>query len=172
MNAGSGRRLFDWLGAAGWQEDAFRERHYMGSVTRCYPGRSATGKGDRVPTKVEQANCRAFLEREMALLRPTLIIPVGGLAIKLFYPASARLNQVVGTAAYFPPQALHNPVNFDLKQAQRLDDFDPRKPRDGRWIVPLPHPSGASLWPNKPQNRALIDRAVEILCQIRLAFDL
>lgn len=172
MNAGSGRRLFEWLGAAGWDEDDFRRRHYMASVTRCYPGRSNTGKGDRVPTRVEQGYCRSFMEREMALLNPRLIIPVGGLAIKLFYPASARLNQVVGRAAYFPPQGLQNPVNFDLKQAQRLEQFDAQKPGDGRWIVPLPHPSGASLWPNKPQNKALIARATQILNDVREALEL
>jgi len=172
MNAGSGRRLFEWLGAAGWDEADFRERHYMTSVTRCYPGRSSSGKGDRVPTRAEQAFCRTFLEREMALVNPRLIVPVGGLAIKLFYPAGARLNQVVGRAAYFPPQALQAPVNFDLKQAQRLDAFDPSKSPEGRWIVPLPHPSGASLWPNKPQNQALIARATAILYAIRESWNL
>ncbi len=101
MNAGSGRRLFEWLAAAGWEEDDFRRRHYMTSVTRCYPGRNSSGKGDRVPTRVEQANCRSFLEREIALVNPRLIIPVGGLAIKLFYASSLRLEEIVGRAAYF-----------------------------------------------------------------------
>ncbi len=173
MNAGSGRRLFEWLGAAGWQEDNFRQRHYMGSVTRCYPGRHGSGKGDRVPTRVEQANCRRFLERELALINPRLIILVGGLAIKLFYPASARLDQVVGTAAYFPPEALAaNPATFDLSQALRRDAFDAQLPRSGRWLVPLPHPSGASLWYNKPQNQELIARATALLSDIREAHGL
>lgn len=172
MNAGSGRRLFQWLSDAGWDEDDFRRRHYMTSVTRCYPGSNDSGKGDRVPTRAEQAHCRSYLEQEMALVNPRLIIPVGGLAIKLFYPSSLRLNQVVGRAAYFPPETLQDPANFNLKQAQRLEHFDPHKPRVGRWLVPLPHPSGASLWPNKPQNQALITRATEILAAIREAWNL
>jgi uracil-DNA glycosylase len=172
MNAGSGRRLFEWLGAAGWDEEEFRARHYMTAVTKCYPGRSGSGKGDRVPTREEQALCRPFLEQEMALIRPSLIIPVGGLAIKLFYPARLRLNQVVGTAAYFPPESLREPVNFDIKQAKRLDDFDPQLPQAGRWLVPLPHPSGASLWPNRPQNRRLIGQAVQLLAALRVAWAL
>jgi uracil-DNA glycosylase len=172
MNAGSGRRLFEWLGAAGWDEDVFRARHYMASVTRCYPGRSSSGKGDRVPTRVEQSYCRNFMEREIALLRPRLIIPVGGLAIKLFFPAKARLDQVVGRAAYFAAERLEHEVNFNLEQAMQLETFDPDLPRAGRWIVPLPHPSGASLWPNKPKNRALIARATEILSDVREAYDL
>jgi uracil-DNA glycosylase len=172
MNAGSGRRLFEWLGAAGWDEDTFRARHYMTAVTKCYPGRSGSGKGDRVPTRKEQALCRPFLEQEIALVRPSVIIPVGGLAIKLFYPTRLRLNQVVGTAAYFPPERLLDPVTFDIKQATRLSRFDPQRSEEGRWLVPLPHPSGASLWPNRPQNRRLIDQAVELLGELRVAWEL
>ncbi|MCA9939335.1 MAG: uracil-DNA glycosylase family protein [Anaerolineales bacterium] len=167
FNAGSGRRLFQWLGAAGWEEDTFRQTQYMTAVTKCYPGKSGNGKGDRVPSRDEQAFCRPFLEREMALINPRLIIPVGGLAIKLFFPARLSLAQIIGRAAYFPPQSVINPVNFDLRQAEMLDAFDAAKPRAGRWLVPLPHPSGASLWPNRPANQALIDRAIGILAQIR-----
>jgi hypothetical protein len=101
-----------------------------------------------------------------------LIIPVGGLAIKLFYPSFMKLTQIIGTAFYFSPQVLADPLNFDLDQGQQLTDFNPDLPEDGRWLVPLPHPSGASLWPNKPQNRALIDKAVKVLGQIRDAWNL
>jgi uracil-DNA glycosylase len=173
FNAGSGRRLFQWLGEAGWEEDDFRGRHYMTSVTKCYPGKHSNGKGDRVPTKVEQGFCRPYLEREIALVNPRLIIPVGGLAIKLFYPASARLQDIIGRGAYFPAEVLaKNPVNFRLRQAERLAAFDGEKGKDGRWIVPLPHPSGASLWPNKPENQVLIERAVEFLGDIRVGLGL
>ena len=167
FNAGSGRRLFSWLQAAGWSEADFRSRHYMTSVTKCYPDKSRSGKGDRVPTKEEQALCRPFLDKEIALVTPELIIPVGGLAIKLFYPPSRRLKDIIGTAAYFPPAALHNPVNFDLREAERFDEFQDGLPVTGRWMVPLPHPSGASLWPNRPESKALIAVAIRILDAIR-----
>lgn len=170
FNAGSGRRLFQWLSEAGWSEADFRRRQYMTAVTKCYPGKGSNGKGDRVPSRAEQALCRPFLEQEIALINPRLIIPVGGLAIKLFYPASARLEEIIGRVAYFPPEALTDPVNFDLSQAEILPAFDPAKSRAGRWLVPLPHPSGASLWPNRPANQALIARAVQILAGIRRAW--
>jgi len=144
----------------------------MTAVTKCYPGKGSNGKGDRVPSKAEQQLCRPFLEDEIRLYRPRLIIPVGGLAIKLFYPASLKLNQIIGTAVYFSPQALVDPLNFDLKQGQSMAEFDTGMPENGRWLVPLPHPSGASLWPNKPENKALIDQAAKILGQIREAWDL
>ena len=34
---------------------------------------------------------------------------------------------------------------------------------DGRYILPLPHPSGASLWPNLPENQARIQQALALL---------
>jgi uracil-DNA glycosylase len=176
FNAGSGRRLFQWLGEAGWDEDAFRAQHYMTAVTKCYPGKGGNGKGDRVPSKAEQALCRPFLEREITLVNPRLMILVGGLAIKLLFPASAKLTEVIGTAVYFPPHTLTNPVNFNLKQGQWLKS-NPHSlvsslPQDGRFIVPLPHPSGASLWPNKPANQALITQAIQWLATLRQVYSL
>lgn len=173
FNASSGRRLFQWLGEAGWAEDDFRSRHYMTSVTKCYPGKHPNGKGDRVPTKAEQAYCRPYLEQEIALVNPRLIIPVGGLAIKLFYPAGAKLKEIIGRGYYFPQETLAgNPVNFKLRQAEKMAAFDAAKAKNGRWLIPLPHPSGASLWPNKPENQALIAHAVEFLAAIRVSLDL
>ncbi|MBE2222852.1 MAG: uracil-DNA glycosylase family protein [Anaerolineae bacterium] len=172
FNATSGTRLFQWLTQAGWAEDEFRDTQYMTAVTKCYPGKDKSGKGDRVPSKAEQALCRPFLEREMAAVKPRLIILVGGLAIKLMYPKSAKLRDIIGTAAYFPPETVVNPVNFDLEQAELVSGFDERKDENGRWVVPLPHPSGASLWTNKLENRALIDKAVSILSYLRTAYAL
>jgi len=166
FNAGSGRRLFQWLEGAGWQEDDFRSRYVMTAVTKCYPGKGNNGKGDRVPTKSEQQLCRPFLERELAIYQPRLIIPVGGLAIKLFYKASLRLKDIIGTAVYVSHEDLNNPFSA-AKKGKRVSQFDAVLPQDGRWLVPLPHPSGASLWPNKAENKALIDRAAAILGQIR-----
>ena len=43
FNASSGRRLFQWLTAAGWDEDQFRNAQYMTAVTKCYPGKHPSG---------------------------------------------------------------------------------------------------------------------------------
>jgi uracil-DNA glycosylase family 4 len=133
FNAGSGTRLFQWLAEAGIQEDWFRATQYMTSVTKCYPGRSAGGSGDRVPSRVEQALCRPFFEAEIAFVDPKLLIPVGRLAIELFFPKSMPLVKIIGT----------------------------EKLLDGRWIIPLPHPSGASRWHQIEANKAIINQAVE-----------
>lgn len=173
FNATSGRRLFQWLGDAGWEETGFRTRHYMTAVTKCFPGKSSSGRGDRVPSKEEQALCRPYLLEEIRLVDPRLIIPVGGLAIRLFYRASARLKQIIGRASYLSPEKLSEQDSpFNLKKAINTAVYDAGWPRDGRWIVPLPHPSGASAWPNQEGNKALITRAIRILDGIRTDWNL
>ncbi len=171
FNAGSGKRLFSWLEGAGWREEDFRSENVMTAVTKCYPGKGKNGKGDRVPSKAEQKLCRPFLEQEINYYRPRLMILIGGLAIKLLYPAKFKLVDIIGTAAFFPARTLSNPLNFDLSQASIIYSSGDIGRQDGRWIVPLPHPSGASLWPNKPQNKILIDRAIKILSILRKAYD-
>lgn len=172
FNAGSGRRLFEWLAAAGWQEESFRKQNYMSAVTKCYPGKSASGKGDRVPSKSEQELCRPFLDGEVAILEPKLIIPVGRLAIQLFYVGNRKLSEIIGTALYHTPEYIAKGAQFGAGSRGVLKKYDPTLPSDGRWIVPLPHPSGASLWPNKAENRALIERSVEMLSHIRRDWNL
>lgn len=130
FNAGSGKRLFAWLGQAGFDEAHFRATQYMTSVTKCYPGRGSSG--DRVPGKDEQALCRPYLDREIELVDPRLIIPIGRLAIGLFFDLKQPLDVIIG---------------------RQLD-------WQGRWVLPLPHPSGASAWHRKPANAALIQQAL------------
>lgn len=135
FNASSGQRLFQWLAEAGVDETDFRARYYMTAVTKCYPGKHPNGKGDRKPSRNEQRLCRPFLERELALVQPRLLLAVGGLAIETLLGQRFRLNESVGRV-------------FQV---------------DGRYVLPLPHPSGASLWPNRPENRVLISQALALL---------
>ncbi|MBC8506585.1 MAG: uracil-DNA glycosylase family protein [Anaerolineales bacterium] len=135
FNAGSGQRLFKWLSDAGIEETWYRKTQYMTSVTKCYPGRAPSGSGDRVPSRIEQEYCRPYLDREIELIDPVLIIPIGRLAINLFFPKSMKLTDIIGT----------------------------QKEVDGRCVVPLPHSSGASRWHQIEENRILIRQAVELI---------
>jgi uracil-DNA glycosylase len=141
----AGRRLFRWLARAGWDEPAFRGSCYITSVTKCYPGRSPTGSGDRVPSTLERRLCRPWLEGELALVQPEVIVPVGMLAIGLFYGRQASLSEVIGTS---------------------IVDAASRR------IVPLPHPSGASRWFNDPGNVARLERALDVLRAIKVEMSL
>jgi len=135
----SGTRLFDWLAQAGWDEGSFRANQYMTAITKCYPGRSPNGKGDRSPTRGEQELCAPFLERELALVQPDILVPVGSLATRHFLGA-VRLTDVVGTSIEGEGDQL---------------------------IVPLPHPSGVNLWLNRQENQERVTRALEHLEQLR-----
>jgi uracil-DNA glycosylase len=135
FNAGSGTRLFQWLGEAGIDEAWYRSTQYMTSVTKCFPGKAKSGGGDRVPSRAEQALCRPFLDEEIALVDPELIVPIGNLAIHIFYPEKPKLVDLIGT----------------------------QKQVEGRWIVPLPHPSGASRWTQAAENRVLIEKAIGLI---------
>lgn len=136
FNAGSGKRLFEWLAKAGIEENWFRTTQYMTSVTKCYPGRAKGGGGDRVPSTPEQKFCRPFLDREIALVQPEVMIPIGRLAIGLFYSKKLKLTEIIGT------------------QTQT---------ESGAWVVPLPHSSGASRWHQIAENRLLIDKAIGLI---------
>ena len=127
----AGRTLRRWLEMS---EEAFYATFFCASVTRCYPGRSASGRGDRTPTPREQQLCAFWRDWELRIMRPRLIVPVGGLAIR-------RLLRINGLA-----QCIGN--RYEL---------------DGAVVVPLPHPSGASGWLNAPANRELTARAAAIV---------
>ncbi|HTZ06993.1 MAG TPA: uracil-DNA glycosylase family protein [Gaiellaceae bacterium] len=137
-----GEERLPWRGRAGKQlrrwleldEDAFYDTFYCASVTRCYPGRAASGRGDRAPTPEEQELCERWRDAELALLRPRLIVTVGGLA----------LRRMLGLAELTPA-------------------IGERFERDGATVVPLPHPSGASSWPNVPANRVRLERALALV---------
>jgi uracil-DNA glycosylase family 4 len=141
----AGRRLFRWLARAGWNEREFRASCYITSVTKCFPGRRAKGEGDRVPSAAERKLCSPWLEGELALVGPEVIVPVGRLAVGLFYPPKTRLNDVIGGS---------------------IED------EEGRHIVPLPHPSGASRWLNDPRNVGRVEQAIYRLRTLKLELGL
>jgi uracil-DNA glycosylase len=129
----AGQTLRRWLEL---DEDAFYATFYCASVTRCYPGPAAGGRGDRVPTPHEQRLCAIWRDWELRLLCPVLIVPVGGVAVRrLLGPLS--LLACVGE-------------RFEL---------------EGTPVVPLPHPSGASGWLNERENQARLERALAAVRQ-------
>jgi uracil-DNA glycosylase len=84
FNGSSGQRLFEWLAESGWDESTFRAAQYMTAITKCYPGRSPNGKGDRAPTRAEQRLCAPYLKQELALVEPDVVVPVGSMAVRRF----------------------------------------------------------------------------------------
>ncbi|HSM93599.1 MAG TPA: uracil-DNA glycosylase family protein [Anaeromyxobacteraceae bacterium] len=137
----AGKTLFRWLQeATGADEARVRERVYIAAVVRCFPGK-ARGGGDRVPTPAEVARWRGFLAREVEILRPALVLPVGRLAISEVLGREAPLAEVVG-------------------RQLRLDYHGVEAD-----VIPLPHPSGASTWFKMEPGKALLARALRLLAE-------
>jgi uracil-DNA glycosylase len=138
----AGRTLFRWFEeATGLNEEIVRARIYFAAVCRCFPGK-APGGSDRVPNPQEIANCSSWLNREIEILQPRLIIPVGKLAIAQFIRLT-RLEEVIGRS-------------FRGKRAGR--SFD---------LIPLPHPSGVSPWHKISPGRDLLAQALRRIADHR-----
>ncbi len=150
----AGKRLFRWLTQAGFDEAEFRATQAMTAIAACYPGPHPAGRGDRVPSRPEQALCAPWLEAELALIQPKVLIPIGGLAIERF----------LGSGRSFA--ALRMTENAPHRMTDVIGE---RFERGGRIIVPLPHPSGASQWFNVPENKARLARALAVLAELRAA---
>jgi uracil-DNA glycosylase len=127
----AGRTLRRWLEL---DEDDFYATFYCASVTRCYPGRSPSGTGDRTPTTREQELCTFWREWELRLIRPQLILVVGGLSARRLLGIS-NLADCIGR-------------RFEL---------------DGAVAISLPHPSGTSRWLNLPANRERLADALAVV---------
>ena len=128
----AGRTLRRWLEL---DEESFYETFYCASVTRCYPGKAPTGRGDRTPTPAEQTLCAFWRDWELRLLRPKLILAVGGLAIRRLLGRPFALTDCIGR-------------RFEI---------------EGGSVFPLPHPSGASGWLNLVENRERLERALVVV---------
>jgi uracil-DNA glycosylase len=135
----AGKTLFKWFDSIGVGEAEFREQVYMSAVCRCFPGKNPKG-GDRVPDKAEINTCSQWLNTEIDLLRPRLIIPVGKLAISQYLTVN-KLVDVIGE-------------KFD----RNINGVDVE-------IIPLPHPSGASTWHRMSPGKELLTRALDLLEQ-------
>lgn len=133
----AGKTLFSWFSRIGLAEEEFRRRVYIAAVCRCYPGKNPAG-GDRVPRRDEISNCSRWLQNELRLLKPQLLLPVGKLAIQQFMPVT-RLDAVVGT---------QHRIELD---ACTLD------------VIPLPHPSGASPWHRTEPGKSLLQQALQLI---------
>ncbi len=132
----AGKTLFRWFEEAlGVGEEEFRAKVYIAAVARCFPGK-APGGGDRRPDRDEIAQCLTFLQRETAILKPKLVLPVGTLAIEQVLATKEKLNDLIGTVR----RATYHGIETD--------------------VIALPHPSGASPWHKMEPGKTLLNRAL------------
>jgi uracil-DNA glycosylase len=136
----AGRRLAGWLALAGIDVEAFRQRWYVTSVGKCYPGRRPGASVDSPPARAEVARWAPILDDEVRLVAPRLVVLVGSLAHRHAFGPEARLDGLVGRE-----------LTWD------------RAP--GASVLALPHPSGASTWLNDPARAELWRRGIGLLAE-------
>jgi len=134
----AGKELDRWMLRAGFASpEEFRQLTYIAALMRCFPGRNPAGNGDLKPAPAAVANCAHWLDAELRILNPKVLILVGQLAIARFL-GPGRLEDRVGH------RFGERPV-----------------------MVPLPHPSGQSRWLNDPANRERLAAALALVGQLR-----
>jgi DNA polymerase len=111
-----------------------RARIFITNAALCNP-RTATGT-NRKPTAQELANCAPFLRRQIELIEPRVVVTLGAVAL-------AALRSVE-----YHPYTLKESVGRMLRW-------------NGRWLVPLYHPSPQVLASHRREAAQLDDyRAV------------
>jgi uracil-DNA glycosylase family 4 len=136
----AGKELDRWMVRAGFESaEEFRRLTYIAALMRCFPGRNRAGSGDLKPPPAAVANCTHWLDAELRLIKPEVLILVGQLAIARFLGPG------------------------------RLEDRVGRRFGDRPVMVPLPHPSGQSRWLNDPANRERLAGALELLGRLRMS---
>jgi uracil-DNA glycosylase len=133
----AGKELFKWFARLGVDEEKFRSRTFIGAVARCFPGKTKL-KTDRVPDEDEIERCGRFMEWELRTIRPTLVVPVGKLAIDQFLEPG-QLTDTVGRS------------HWVTRWEQTFE------------VIPLPHPSGASTWFKMTPGKQLLAKALKLL---------
>jgi uracil-DNA glycosylase len=117
----SGQLLDALLAAAGLERSATA----VANVVKCRP------PGNRAPRAREMTACRPFLERQLRVADPQLVVCLGGTATQWFFGRSSRLTRLRGTvhdvdgraviATYHPSAALRFGPNGQPMRALRED---------------------------------------------------
>ena len=135
----AGKRLSGWLSAAGIGVDDFRERWYVTSVAKCYPGRAPgiLGRPPAIACRDRSMDDRPFSRR----------------------CASSRRGWSCSSAAprIGSPSGLTR-VSTTSSAASLTWDAAP-----GASVLALPHPSGASTWLNDPSRVELWRAGIGLL---------
>lgn len=129
----SGQLLDAMLKAIGYSRQPVAEQKpaYLSNIVKCRPA------DDRDPMAEEMQACRAYLDRQIALIQPKLILAVGGVAAKSLLDSDKKVGELRGAVhqygtlaipllvTYHPTYLRHSPSEKrkawdDLKQARSL----------------------------------------------------
>ncbi len=98
-----------------------RQQVYIANVIKCRP------QGNRDPLPQEIQNCRRWLERQIEIIHPKMIVTLGRYSMVMFFPGKSiskihgtaqKRDNVIYYAMYHPAAALHQQ---SLRQAIEED---------------------------------------------------
>jgi len=117
-----------------------REQVYITNIVKCRP------PGNRDPQPEEIETCRPYLDRQIELIRPRLIITLGRYSMQRYFPGASisrihgqpkRVGNVIYYPMFHPAAALHQPrwrdlVEEDMKKIPdllaKLEDVQEKEP--------------------------------------------
>ena len=92
--------------------DMSRSEVYITNVVKCRP------PGNRDPKPEEILACKAYLDRQMELIRPRLVVTLGRFSMQRYFPGASisrihgqpkRMGNVIYYPMFHPAAALHQP---------------------------------------------------------------
>ncbi|HMD15671.1 MAG TPA: uracil-DNA glycosylase [Terriglobales bacterium] len=85
-----------------------REQVYIANIVKCRP------PGNRTPEREECETCSPFLMRQIAVVKPKVVVALGAVAAKTLLAMSASMMQLRGRFYEFRPTGVHsNDPNWD-----------------------------------------------------------
>ena len=102
----AGKYLDELLASIGLR----REQVYIANVIKCRP------QGNRDPLPSEIQNCRQWLERQIEIISPKMIVTLGRYSMAMFFPGKSiskihgtaqKRHNIIYYAMYHPAAALH-----------------------------------------------------------------
>lgn len=133
--------LNKWLYSIGLDDTTIKRFTFYSALVDYFPG--AKNGSHKIPGHKEINKERERLKHTIIEFNPKVIVPVGRLSIaqclnQSFQPLSLNIGK-----KYFT-----NPYKLLNKKLS---------------VVPLPHPSGASTWKYKKENKLLLENALQLL---------
>jgi DNA polymerase len=89
-----------------WAVGLKREQAFVANILKCRPPEN------RDPTPEEAAQCRPFLNRQIALIRPRLILAVGRIAAQNLLNTDTQIGKLRGRVHYFGPARIPLVVTY------------------------------------------------------------
>lgn len=133
--------LNNWLYSIGLTDQEIQENFLYSALVDYFPG--AKNGSHLIPTIEQIAKDRSRLAKTLQYFQPEIVVPIGRLSI-----AYCLSNGV-------------EPLEKHIGKSYQVDPY--KLVGKSLFVVPLPHPSGASTWRYQKAGRKLLPQALKLL---------